>query len=102
MRTEAVRKGWHAPRHVGTSARLLRLLPLQQTPRDWSGAGLTDRLGVTPCTVRRDVDRLFGLDFEVRAPGALFPQVEALRDRPDRALGQSWPRTSRCSLPPAK
>lgn len=52
---------------VGTSARLLRLLSLLQTPRDWSGAELADRLGVTPRTVRRDVDRLRGLGYPVHS-----------------------------------
>jgi len=53
-----------------TSARLLRLLSLLQAHRDWSGADLADRLGVTPRTVRRDVDRLRELGYPVNAsPG---------------------------------
>ncbi|MDX3850613.1 YafY family protein [Streptomyces sp. AK02-01A] len=53
-----------------TSARLLRLLSLLQTHRDWSGAGLAERLGVTTRTVRRDVDRLRELGYPVNAsPG---------------------------------
>ncbi|MDL5200677.1 YafY family protein [Streptomyces sp. ALI-76-A] len=53
-----------------TSARLLRLLSLLQAHRDWSGAALADRLGVTPRTVRRDVDRLRELGYPVNAsPG---------------------------------
>ncbi|MFH8612427.1 helix-turn-helix transcriptional regulator [Streptomyces sp. NPDC018029] len=53
-----------------TSARLLRLLSLLQAHRDWSGADLAARLGVTPRTVRRDVDRLRGLGYPVNAtPG---------------------------------
>ncbi|MFI9614014.1 helix-turn-helix transcriptional regulator [Streptomyces sp. NPDC052023] len=53
-----------------TSARLLRLLSLLQAHRDWSGAELADRLGVTPRTVRRDVDRLRELGYPVDAsPG---------------------------------
>jgi predicted DNA-binding transcriptional regulator YafY len=48
-----------------TSARLLRLLSLLQTHRDWSGADLADRLGVTPRTVRRDVDKLRNLGYPV-------------------------------------
>lgn len=53
-----------------TSARLLRLLSLLQARRDWTGAGLAERLGVTPRTVRRDVDRLRGLGYPVEArPG---------------------------------
>jgi predicted DNA-binding transcriptional regulator YafY len=50
-----------------TSARLLKLLSLLQTRPDWSGAELADRLGVTPRTVRRDVDRLRGLGYPVLA-----------------------------------
>ncbi|MEV7955602.1 YafY family protein [Streptomyces sp. NPDC058316] len=53
-----------------TSARLLRLLSLLQAHRDWSGAGLAERLGVTPRTVRRDVDKLRELGYPVNAaPG---------------------------------
>jgi predicted DNA-binding transcriptional regulator YafY len=53
-----------------TSARLLRLLSLLQAHREWSGAALAQRLGVTPRTVRRDVDRLRELGYPVNAsPG---------------------------------
>jgi predicted DNA-binding transcriptional regulator YafY len=50
-----------------TSARLLRLLSLLQIHRDWSGADLADRLGVTPRTVRRDVEKLRSLGYPVHA-----------------------------------
>jgi predicted DNA-binding transcriptional regulator YafY len=50
-----------------TSARLLRLLALLQSQRDWSGDLLADRLGVTTRTVRRDVDRLRELGYPVHA-----------------------------------
>src|SRR5687767_9354023 len=50
-----------------TSARLLRLLSLLQTRRDWSGAELAERLEITPRTVRRDIDRLRGLGYPVLA-----------------------------------
>ncbi|MEU1056396.1 YafY family protein [Streptomyces sp. NPDC005876] len=50
-----------------TSARLLRLLSLLQAHREWSGADLADRLGVTPRTVRRDVDKLRELGYPVNA-----------------------------------
>jgi predicted DNA-binding transcriptional regulator YafY len=50
-----------------TSARLLRLLSLLQTYRDWSGADLAARLGVTARTVRRDVERLRELGYPVHA-----------------------------------
>ncbi|MET4924361.1 YafY family protein [Streptomyces sp. PSRA5] len=53
-----------------TSARLLRLLSLLQAHREWSGPDLAGRLGVTPRTVRRDVDRLRELGYPVNAsPG---------------------------------
>ncbi|KAF4407181.1 helix-turn-helix transcriptional regulator [Streptomyces lycii] len=55
---------------LDTSARLLRLLSLLQAHREWSGRALADRLGVTPRTVRRDVDRLRELGYPVHAsPG---------------------------------
>src|SRR2546421_12669967 len=50
-----------------TSARLLRLLSLLQTRRDWAGGDLADRLGVSARTVRRDVDRLRQLGYPVHA-----------------------------------
>ena len=53
-----------------TSARLLRLLSLLQSRRDWTGAELAERLGVGLRTVRRDIDRLRGLGYPVDAtPG---------------------------------
>jgi predicted DNA-binding transcriptional regulator YafY len=50
-----------------TSARLLRLLSLLQTRKEWSGADLAGRLGVTDRTVRRDVDKLRSLGYPVHA-----------------------------------
>ena len=50
-----------------TSARLLRLLSLLQTPREWTGAELGGRLGVSPRTVRNDVDKLRELGYPVLA-----------------------------------
>ncbi|MEV6282130.1 YafY family protein [Kribbella sp. NPDC051770] len=53
-----------------TSARLLKLLSLLQTPRDWSGTTLALELGVGVRTVRRDVDKLRNLGYPVEAvPG---------------------------------
>ncbi|MFD2767543.1 helix-turn-helix transcriptional regulator [Micromonospora eburnea] len=54
-----------------TSARLLRLLSLLQTPRDWTGADLAHRLEVDVRTVRRDIQKLRDLGYPVHAtPGA--------------------------------
>jgi predicted DNA-binding transcriptional regulator YafY len=50
-----------------TSARLLKLLSLLQARRDWTGADLASRLGVSERTVRRDVDRLRDLGYPVNA-----------------------------------
>ncbi|MGW0594772.1 helix-turn-helix transcriptional regulator [Streptosporangium sp. NPDC002607] len=52
---------------VETSARLLRLLSLLQTPKDWPGTELAERLGVSARTIRRDVDRLRALGYVVHA-----------------------------------
>jgi predicted DNA-binding transcriptional regulator YafY len=53
-----------------TSARLLRLLSLLETRRDWTGPQLAERLGVTTRTVRNDIERLRGLGYPVEAtPG---------------------------------
>ncbi|MDQ0812884.1 biotin operon repressor BirA-like protein [Streptomyces sp. B3I7] len=50
-----------------TPARLLTLLSLLQTPREWPGGELAERLGVSRRTVRRDVERLRELGYPVRA-----------------------------------
>lgn len=50
-----------------TSGRLLRLLSLLQTRREWPGAELADRLGVSVRTVRRDIERLRTLGYPVDA-----------------------------------
>lgn len=50
---------------VAPTARLLRLLSLLQTRRDWPGAVLAERLDVTPRTVRRDVDHLRELGYGI-------------------------------------
>src|SRR5215212_10130577 len=47
------------------TARILRLLSLLQTYRHWGGDELSERLGVSPRTLRRDVDRLRELGYPV-------------------------------------
>lgn len=46
---------------------MLRLLSLLQTHRYWPGHELADRLEVSPRTLRRDVDRLRSLGYDVDA-----------------------------------
>ncbi|MEC3974274.1 helix-turn-helix transcriptional regulator [Amycolatopsis sp. H20-H5] len=50
-----------------TPARLLGLLSLLQTPREWPGSELAERLGVSARTIRRDIDRLRELGYPVEA-----------------------------------
>lgn len=50
-----------------TPGRLLGLLSLLQTPREWAGSELAERLGVSPRTIRRDIDRLRELGYPVEA-----------------------------------
>ncbi|WP_427893548.1 helix-turn-helix transcriptional regulator [Kribbella sp. GL6] len=52
---------------IETSARLLKLLTLLQSPRDWTGAELAERLQISPRTVRSDVERLRSLGYPVDA-----------------------------------
>jgi predicted DNA-binding transcriptional regulator YafY len=71
---------------AATTARSLRLLSLLQSRRDWPGAELAGRLGVSARTLRRDVDALRELGYPVRArrgvdggyqlaPGASLPPL---------------------------
>ena len=55
------------PSRTQTSGRLLTLLSLLQTPREWPGPELADRLGVSQRTIRNDVDRLRQLGYPVLA-----------------------------------
>ncbi|GAA0676166.1 YafY family protein [Kitasatospora atroaurantiaca] len=50
-----------------TPARLLKLLSLLQTPREWPGSELAGRLEVSPRTIRRDIERLRDLGYPVEA-----------------------------------
>ncbi len=53
------------------TSRVLELLSLLQTHRFWPGTELSDRLGVSSRTLRRDIDRLRALGYPVDAtPGA--------------------------------
>jgi predicted DNA-binding transcriptional regulator YafY len=55
---------------LSTSERLLRVLTLLESRRDWSGAELARRLEVTTRTVRNDMVRLRSLGYPVEAaPG---------------------------------
>jgi predicted DNA-binding transcriptional regulator YafY len=71
---------------ANTSSRTLRLLSLLENHRFWPGAELAGRLGVSPRTLRRDVDRLRELGYPVTAhpgvdggyqlaPGAVLPPL---------------------------
>ena len=55
------------PGERGTAERVLALLGLLQRRQVWTGPELAGRLGVTTRTVRRDVDRLRGLGYQVQA-----------------------------------
>ena len=50
-----------------TTARLLNLLSLLQTRRDWPGALLAERLEISHRTVRRDVERLREMGYRIQA-----------------------------------
>jgi predicted DNA-binding transcriptional regulator YafY len=50
---------------LSTPARLLRLLSLLESRREWAGTELAERLGVTDRTVRRDIGRLRELGYPV-------------------------------------
>lgn len=50
-----------------TTSRLIHLLSLLQTRRDWPGSLLASRLNITDRTVRRDIDRLREMGYSIRA-----------------------------------
>ncbi|MGA6161249.1 helix-turn-helix transcriptional regulator [Amycolatopsis magusensis] len=62
----------------GPGERMLELLSLLQSGRDWPGAELAERLGASPRTLRRDLDRLRDLGYPVRSergPGGSYRLV---------------------------
>ena len=82
---------------LDTSVRLLRLLSLLQTRREWSGAELAERLQVSARTVRNDIQRLRILGYAVQSrtgvaggyqlgPGATMPPL-VLDDEEVLAVG---------------
>lgn len=50
-----------------TATRVLRLLSVLQTRREWCGADLSERLEVDPRTIRRDVNRLRDLGYVIES-----------------------------------
>ena len=62
----------HDERVAGTTRRALALLDLLQTRRTWSGPDLAGRLGVTVRTLRRDVERLRDLGYDVVSARGTF------------------------------
>ena len=77
-----------------TPARLLQLLSLLQTPRDWPGSELAERLQVSRRTIRRDVQRLRDLGYPVQATmgavgGYRLVDVANATDERCRAAGRA-------------
>ena len=67
-RTGIVRNSCDAAQEMTeTSGRLLKLLSLLQTRRDWPGEELASRLEVSGRTIRRDIERLRSLGYPVEA-----------------------------------
>lgn len=52
---------------AATTSRLLRLLSLLQARREWPGSVLAERLEISPRTVRRDIERLRELGYNIHA-----------------------------------
>ena len=82
---------------LDTSARLLRLLSLLQTRRDWTGPQLAERLGVTARTIRNDVERVRSIGYPVLGtpgvaggyrlgPGSALPPLLLDDDEADQVL----------------
>lgn len=63
--TESDLNSYDPPNMSGTTSRTLRLLSLLQSRRVWPGPELMERLEVSERTLRRDIDRLRDLGYEV-------------------------------------
>jgi predicted DNA-binding transcriptional regulator YafY len=89
---------------MSTSARLLRLLSLLQTPRDWTGAELAARLEVSARTIRNDIERLRVLGYPVHATRGSVGgyRLEAGTSMPPRCSTTTRRSRSRsaCARPP--
>ena len=88
------------------TARILRLLSLLQTYRHWPGDELSDRLGVSPRTLRRDVDRLRELGYPVDATPRRRRRLPARRPAPGCrrccwTTRRRWRSRSGCARRPA-
>ncbi|MGH1548834.1 helix-turn-helix transcriptional regulator [Leifsonia poae] len=81
---------------ASTGSRALQLLSLLQNHRYWPGHELADRLGISPRTLRRDVERLRDLGYPVDATrgvsggyqlaaGASLPRWSSTTTRPSRS-----------------
>ena len=57
----------HRVGSMATTSRLLELLSLLQSRRDWPGTLIAERLGISHRTVRRDVERLRQLGYRIGA-----------------------------------
>src|SRR3954467_9709305 len=66
-RTVTVRYRWQTAGMAETTERVLSLLGLLQQRPVWAGPELAERLGVTPRSIRRDVERLRVLGYPVQA-----------------------------------
>ena len=71
---------------LGTTERVLTLLGVLQQRQVWTGPELADRLGVTPRTVRRDVERLRTLGYQVHASQGVGYQLGPGKDLPPLLL----------------
>ena len=90
---------------LDTSARLLRLLSLLQTPRDWTGAELAERLGVSGRTVRPTSSGCATSAIPVQATRGRWAGTGSARARSCRrccsTTRRRWPSRSACAPRPA-